>query len=189
MARDGKARVLNTDELKRLYSVIKSNKHSNRNICILDFSFMLGMRVSEICSLKLGDVTSMDEILKDGFTINGKGNKNRSIFLSNPKVRKHLISYLEDRKGDNLSLPLFKSQKSGFSPNSMGALMKRLYKKSGLDGCKSHSGRRNFATTLLQHKGVSIKNLQVLMGHSNISTTSIYVEHNDIELSNIVKGL
>ena len=63
-----------------------------------------------------------------------------------------------------------------------------MYVKAGIDGAKSHSGRRTFATRLIQ-KGADIRCIQVLMGHSSISITARYIQENPIQLSELVKGL
>jgi len=63
-----------------------------------------------------------------------------------------------------------------------------MFDAVGLKNCSSHSGRRTYATSL-DEQGVSIKNIQTLMGHQSISTTSIYLENNPIKLGEISKNL
>ena len=73
---------------------------------------------------------------------------------------------------------LITNQMSGkFSPNSLQQLFHRIYKSVGIIGASSHSGRRHYATKMAEG-GVSVTNLQTLMGHQNISTTSLYIDEN-----------
>ena len=122
-----------------------------------------------------------------------KGNKQRTVYLTNEKVRKVLQAYLDYQKERDGSLnpnsALFKSQINGkLSPNTLQMLFTRMYQAVGLDGASSHSGRRSFATKLLE-QGVGIRNVQTLLGHSSITTTSIYAEDNPYLLGNISRNL
>ena len=92
-----------------------------------------------------------------------------------------MIQYLTFRKeieGDlSLESPLITNQMSGkFSSASLQQLFKKMYTSVGIDG-SSHSGRRSFCTNLSE-SGVSITNLQTLMGHQSISTTALYINEN-----------
>ena len=92
----------------------------------------------------------------------------------NDKFKKVLIQYLNTRKeieGDlDLNAPLITNQMSGkFSSASLQQCFKKMYESVGIDA-SSHSGRRSFCTNLSEC-GVSITNLQTLMGHQSISTT------------------
>ena len=51
--REGQAKVLSHDELKRVYAVAAASRNGNRDVCIIDFSFRLGLRVKEIAALML----------------------------------------------------------------------------------------------------------------------------------------
>ena len=128
-------------------------------------------------------------ILKKAMT---KGEKIRTVYLVNNKVRQALTEYLNHRKMENnfyYEGPLFRSQTSGkFSPNTLQMLFSQMYKVAGISGASSHSGRRSFATRLLE-QGVSIKSMQTLLGHSSITTTSIYIEDNPYLLANISRNL
>ena len=121
-----------------------------------------------------------------------KGNKQRRFYLTNEKLTKVLIQYLEQRKLDKTDqpeAPLILSQKGKhFTPNSLQQLFSRMYQDCGLDGARSHSGRRSFCTRLLE-QGVGIRNVQTLMGHSSIATTAIYSEENPVLLGNISSNL
>lgn len=188
--KEGQAKVLDKNELDRVYAIAKSGRNGNRNVCLLDFSFRLGLRVKEMASLMIDDIIDVDGKIRESFHLKAKqakGNTGREIYLTNKKLRRNLETYLEDRDGD-LNRHLFKSQKTAFSPNTLQMLFKRLYKKAGVKGAKSHSGRRTFATRLIE-AGYDIKSVSTLMGHSNIQTTARYISANPVRLGEMVAGL
>jgi integrase/recombinase XerD len=81
---------------------------------------------------------------------------------------------------------LITNQMSGrFSSDSLQQLFKKMYTSVGIDG-SSHSGRRSFCTNLSEC-GVSITNLQTLMGHQSISTTALYINENPRILGKITE--
>ena len=188
--REGQAKVLNHDELKRVYAVAAAGRNGNRDVCIIDFSFKLGLRVKEIAALMLDDILDGNGKVRDSFHLKAdqaKGDKGRTIYLTNKKLRKNLEAYLAER-GNDPNRHLFKSQKTAFSANTMQMLIKRLYEKAGIKGAKSHSGRRTFATRLIE-AGYDIKSVSVLMGHSSIQTTSRYINENPVKLGGMVANL
>lgn len=198
MPREGKAKVLTENEFKRLLKIVLSGKNAKRNTALLYFSFGLGLRAKEMSLLKVNHVLDeTNDCLLEEINLTGnmtKGDKQRHIYLTNPKVQKMLLDYIEERKNDkkisfNYHSPLFVSQKGGkFSPNSLQQLFSQLYKQAGIIGASSHSGRRSFATKLIEG-GVDIKAVSRLMGHSSISMTAQYVEDNPMRLKRITQGL
>lgn len=108
----------------------------------MDFSFRIGLRVKDISNLKIDNVVDCEGRVLDSFHLivdQSKGDKRRTIFLTNKKLRKNLEVYLDERK-DDLNSHLFKTQKTAFTPNSLQQVFKRLYRKAGIEGAKSHSG-------------------------------------------------
>jgi integrase/recombinase XerD len=74
---------------------------------------------------------------------------------------------------------LLRSQKGGsFSANTLCQLFGELYRRAGIDGASSHSGRRGFITKLA-HNGISVRVIMELAGHKHLGTTQRYVEVND----------
>jgi len=151
------------------------------------------MRSKEMANLKIGDVCSSDGELFEECTLKksqSKGNRQRRFYLTNTKVIKVMTDYLKTRKDSDgkfdLYAPLITNQMSGkFSPRTMCQLFKRMYRAVGLDGnYTSHSERRTGASRLSEN-GVSIHNLQTLMGHQNISTTALYITENPTILGKI----
>ena len=79
----------------------------------------------------------------------------------------------------NLTDAFFYTQKrTGFTANTLAQHFFWLYKKAGLNGASSHSGRRTFITTLAA-KGVSVRVLAALAGHVRIYNTQSYIDVND----------
>lgn len=188
--REGQARVLTDRELKRLYAVAGSGRYGKRNVCLVDFSFLLGLRVKEMAALMIDDVTDEEGQIVGSFCLKAdqaKGGRGRTVYLTNRKLRSRLAEYLNTRTGD-LNRHLFKSQKTEFSPNTLQMLFKRLYRDAGIKGAKSHSGRRTFATRLIE-KGFDIKSVSLLMGHRSIQTTARYIQENPVKLGSMVAEL
>jgi len=191
----GKARVLTAQEFKKVIKMQKINIHGLRNAVLLHLSFYLGLRAKEMCSLTIETITDSTGALKKEVLLKRKmtkGNKQRRFYLTNDKLTKVLMQYLEKRKLNKTNqpeAPLILSQKGKhFTPNSLQQLFSRMYQDCGLDGASSHSGRRSFCTRLLE-QGVGIRNVQTLMGHSSIATTAIYSEENPVLLGNISSNL
>ena len=117
-----------------------------------------------------------------------KGGQRRSVFI-NKRLAKALDDYGLDKNLSNLDRPLFASQKGGhFSANTMCQLFLDIYKAIGLKDGSSHSGRRTYITRLA-NKGVGVRLLAALAGHSHISTTQRYIDVNSEQLSEAVELL
>jgi len=184
------AKVINDQEMKRLLAVIDASQHAARNRCAVMLSYFAGMRVGEIAKLKIGDVFEQDGqvreqiLLKAAYT---KGNHARTVLVSEKlkkKIQRYAISL--PQSSDN-ALPLLMTQKgTAFSANTLCQLFGELYRKAGIDGATSHSGRRSFITKLA-HSGVSAKVIMTLAGHKYLSTTQRYIDVNDEMLRSAVE--
>jgi len=181
---NGKAKVLNKTEFNRVVKFQISTRHGLRNVLLLHLSFFLGLRSKEMASLIIGDLMDVNGDLKEEVTLKRhqtKRGKQRRFYITNDKLKKVLIQYLNTRKeieGDlDLNATLIKNQMSGkFSSASLQQCFKKMYDSVGIDA-SSHSGRRSFCTNLSEN-GISITNLQTLMGHQSISTTALYINEN-----------
>jgi len=150
-----------------------------------------------MAALSVRDVLDLDGQLRDDVSLTAsmtKGGRPRTQYLTNPHVRSALKDYLDDRRNRegilfNHEAALFRSQKGRkFSPNTMQQLFHRLYRAAGVVGARSHSGRRWFATELIS-KGIDLKSVSVLMGHSSIAMTARYAEDNPQRLRRIAAEL
>ncbi|ENG0237255.1 tyrosine-type recombinase/integrase [Burkholderia multivorans] len=185
--------MLTESEFRRVINAVKKEAHAKRNVALLYTSFGLGLRAKELASLRIRHVLDGDGKLLDEINLDGsmtKGRKQRHAYLTNPKVADALRAYLDERREAegmlfNYDAPLFRSQKGGqFTPNTLQQLFQRMYSRARLQGASSHSGRRTFATTLIE-KGVDIKAVSTLMGHASIAMTARYVEDNPVRLKQI----
>jgi integrase/recombinase XerD len=185
------AKTLNQQELRRVLDYTATRKHSTRNRVLVLVSFLSGMRVGEIASLRYSDVVCADGTIKNEIYLTAeqtKGNEGRTVFVSD-RLRKELESYIVIYKPINTNRKFFYSQKStsdGFTANTLTQFFHYLYKRAGIDGASSHSGRRSFATNIAS-KGVGIRVLQKLLGHKNIQTTSVYIYASDDMLRKAVE--
>ena len=186
-----KAKTLNQQEIRRVLDFIASRKHAVRNRAILQTSFLSGMRVGEIASLRYGDVVGSDGKIKDQVLLTAdmtKGSEARIVFISE-RLSKELQTYANLYKPTDASLKFFYSQKKtsdGFSANTLTQHFHYLYRRAGIDGASSHSGRRSFLTSLCS-KGVSARVLMGLAGHKNLSTVQRYLDASDDMLRNAVE--
>ena len=177
------AKTLNSTELRRVLDYVATRKHAIRNRALVTTTFLSGMRVGEVASLRFKDVIDADGNVRNEIRLTAeqtKGNEARVVFVSE-KLKKELEQYLKAIKETDFNKKLFYSQKrtsDGFSANTLTQFFHFLYKRVGIDGASSHSGRRTFITNLAS-KGVGVRVLMSLSGHKNISTTQAYIDVND----------
>lgn len=143
-----------------------------RNIAVVELLFGTGIRVSELCALRLASVNLHNGFIK----VYGKGGKERVIQICQDVILEALHEYQ--------SLCLTPSRQNTFffinrlghnlSSQSVRIMIKKLALKSGiLKPVTPHTFRHTFATLLLE-EGVDIKYIQTILGHSSLATTQIY---------------
>ena len=143
-----------------------------RNHAIFSTFIFAGLRLQELTSLKYTDVDV------DGLTIfirKGKGNRDRIVPMSFT-LALSLKKYLEERKRLHVTCPEFFAsydRTKGFTENGCKNLVKQLRKASGIQ-FTAHKLRHTFATLKIEG-GCDIYSLSRMMGHSDITTTTIYL--------------
>ena len=181
--------LISTDELERLLLAPEgSDEKSLRDKAILELFFSTGLRVSELASLNR-DI----DLKKDEFSIRGKGEKIRMVFLSET-AKTAIKKYLDKRTDmeESLFLRLVKSKNENnetrLTPRSIERIVKHYAIKAGISKkVTPHIIRHSFATDLLQN-GADIRSVQMMLGHTNISTTQIYTHITDQQLKNVHKS-
>lgn len=177
--------LISAEELERLLKSTDGERlRSLRDKAMLELLFSTGLRVSELCSLNKDSI----DLNKEEFSIRGKGEKVRLVFLSE-RAKRALKNYLDKRTDINESLfiRIQNSTGSKITPRSVQRIIKYYAIKSGITKkLTPHGLRHMFATDLLQN-GADIRSVQRLLGHSNITTTQIYTHVTDAELKEIHK--
>ncbi len=181
---------LSPEELERLFAQPDINTpQGTRDKAILELLFSSGLRVSELVGLDKDHIN----LKRREFTVRGKGQKDRPIFIS-PKAADWIQKYL-DMRTDNVK-PLFlrysgKKQVdlSGnyhrLTARSVQRLVARYALLAGITKkVTPHTLRHSFATDLLMN-GADLRSVQAMLGHSNISTTQIYTHITDPHLKNV----
>jgi len=167
--------TLSPVEVTQLLNVsIKKSNHAQRNRTILELLYATGLRVSEMCALKIGDLSLQDAMLRTM----GKGNKERIVPIAGKTVELVNNYLLQDRPRyirNELEAHLFLSQQGRpLTRQRIWQIIKDQAKAAGIDKKISpHTLRHSCATHLLENGG-SLRVIQELLGHSDISTTQLY---------------
>ena len=183
------ATTLTSKEIKRVIQAIKLRKYAERDLTIFYFGLYSGLRAKELASLRVGNVYTTEGAVRDTFVLQKeqtKGSKARIVYVSS-SLKKVLENYRTQISVEEKDTYLFQTRKSKcFSANTMSQLFLNIFKSAQLNDASSHSMRRTFITELA-HKGINVRVLQQLAGHSDISTTQRYIDYNDKQLSNAVE--
>ncbi len=172
--------VLTKDEVRDLLKAVKLG----RNRLLLQFIYSSGVRVSEAVNMKADDVNLKERIGKVKL---GKGAKDRIIILSKNWC-KLARKYLDRKKVKSVFLFSKKNGKR-ISPDTVQRLVRIAAKRAGIQKeVTPHSLRHSFATHLLE-AGVNIRNIQELLGHSNLNTTQVYTHVSTEQLKKVESPL
>ena len=185
------AKILSEEEIRRLKKIVASTRYPDRNRLIVAFSFGAGLRACEIAGLLVKDVLTVNNEVKDTIYLDHwqtKGNKKQSIVVSR-RLQKEIWQYFGkfpylkvDREGH-----LFRTQcRKKFSSQTIQELFRNLYRDANIDNASSHSGRRQFITSLSEN-GTSVRIIQALARHSNLATTARYIDISHDKLKNAVE--
>lgn len=167
--------VLTIEEIDRIIDAVDLSKNEGqRNRAILETLYSCGLRVSELCNLKISDLYLAEGFIK----VEGKGSKQRLVPIS-PRAIKEIEHWFIDRNQGKI--------KSGFEDyvflarwgNNISRIMvfhmiKELAEKAGIKkNISPHTFRHSFATHLLEG-GANLRAIQSMLGHESIATTEIY---------------
>ena len=179
--------IVNTADFERFLNTPKGDDlRSLRDRAILEVFFSTGLRLSELC--KLDRYLNLE---RGEFTVRGKGEKLRTVFLSST-AQDAIKKYLSKRS-DTLETLFVSLTKDKENPKVVGPITSRSVqrmvnyyaKKAGvMHKITPHGLRHLFATDLLMN-GADLRSVQELLGHSNISTTQIYTHVTNKHLQDV----
>lgn len=179
--------LISSVELSRLRAAPDTKTlEGKRDKAILELLFSTGLRISELCGLSIDDV----DLTRDEFSVRGKGDKVRVVFLSSD-ARTALQTYLKSRKDMDDALFVRYGRKANdggelrIHPRAVQRLLKKYAAEAGITRkVTPHVIRHSFATDLLQN-GADIRSVQALLGHASINTTQVYTHVTDKHLREV----
>lgn len=170
-----------------LESIDPSAPLGRRDLAILELFYSSGLRLAELCGLRLETIDFEEGFLR----ITGKGNKTRVVRMGT-KAREAIAAYLANERPSlvrkRTSSHLFLSVRGGaLSPDRVRQIVKERAKAAGIEqNVYPHLLRHSFATHLLEG-GADLRVIQELLGHADISTTQIYTHVDRQRLKSIHK--
>ena len=172
--------TLSTEEIDRLIGSIEdSTTKGLRDRAILEVLYSCGLRVSELCDLKLGDLFFGEGYIR----VIGKGDKQRLVPMSSI-ARSRIQLYMDVRRKERRKEEILFLNNRGkkLTRVMIFTIIKQAAQRAGIDKKISpHTFRHSFATHLLEG-GANIRQVQELLGHENILTTEIYTHLDDSHL-------
>ena len=168
--------VLTLEEIDDIINAIDlATPEGQRNRAIIEVLYSCGLRVSELCSLRMSDLYLKEQFIR----VTGKGDKQRLVPISSRAIAE-LEAYFEDRnriaikRGYEDYVFISERLKKPLSRITVFYHIKELVERLGIKKSVSpHTFRHSFATHLLEG-GANLRVIQVMLGHESISTTEIY---------------
>ncbi len=176
--------ILSTTEMQEILETIKINDHiSCRNRCMLELMYATGLRVSELINLNVSSINLYMGYIK----VIGKGDKERIVPIG--EIAKIILEIYLNQYRDKFikkesSLLFFNNHGNKLSREEFYIILKQVINKTSINKKISpHTIRHSFATHLLEN-GADLRSIQELLGHSDISTTTIYTHISNQKIKN-----
>ena len=159
-----------------------SNKTEKRDKAIIEMLYATGMRISELINLKVTDIDMKRNVVK----VLGKGSKERLIPFGDAAFDA-LSTYLSNREKSSCKEIFLSNRGTKLSRVAVWQRIKIYLTRENLKNTISpHTLRHAFATHLL-NRGADLRSVQLLLGHSDLSTTQIYTHIAKQRLSDVLK--
>jgi integrase len=186
MALGKQAKTLSKTQIDTATAFLLTRRHGLRDQTVFLLSIRAGLRAKEIANLKWSMVLNADGEVGNAIHLTDSASKGKSgrIIPLNKQLRFNLVQMLAIAVQDHRFAPeaayLVKTERSSHtSAQAIVNMFKRWYGDLGLLGCSSHSGRRTFITNAakkISTVGGSLRDVQMLAGHSSLAVTQRYIE-------------
>jgi integrase len=180
------AKTLSRQQIEAVSSYLINRRHGLRDQTIFNLSIRSGLRAKEIASLTWAMVTTSDGKIGNSIHLTNLASKGKSgrIIPMNKAVKENLgrllLEQQEIRHFDITTAYVITTERAKLtSAQSIVNMFSKWYGDLGLLGCSSHSGRRTFITNAarkISSVGGSLRDVQMLAGHSSLSVTQRYIE-------------
>ena len=186
MALGKQAKILSKKQIDQLIWYVGTLRHPLRNEVIVMLSTRAGLRAKEIAGLTWSMITDADGDIASSIHLTDKASKGRGgrIIPLNMQLRLQLADLLEHEQKhhrfDIATSHVIRTERSPkTSPQAIVNMFSSWFDDTGLIGCSSHSGRRTFITNAarkISTVGGSLRDVQMMAGHSSLSVTQGYIE-------------
>lgn len=180
------AKTLSRQQIEAVSAYLLNRRHGLRDQTIFLLSIRSGLRAKEIASLTWAMVTTSDGKIGDAIHLTNVASKGKSgrIIPMNKAVKENLDRLLlEQQKIRHFDITtayvITTERAKQTSAQSIVNMFSKWYRELGLLGCSSHSGRRTFITNAarkISSVGGSLRDVQMLAGHSSLAVTQRYIE-------------
>lgn len=180
------SKVLNKSQIEMVSTYLRSKRNGLRNQTIFLLSVKSGLRAKEISKLSWKEVCDSNGEVDNCISLTNRSSKGLSgrIIPLHKDVRHNLIELLDNHKQfrsfDINTSFVVRTERSPFTTSqSIVNMFQKWYRTLGLVGCSSHSGRRTFITETskkISLCGGSLRDVQMMVGHSSLQTTQRYIE-------------
>jgi integrase/recombinase XerD len=187
MALGKQAKTLSPKQIEVAMSYLATTRHGLRNRVIFLMSVKAGLRAKEIAALTWSMVVDASGQLGTAINLTNdasKGSSGGRVIPMNKELRATLLQWFDQakqRKGFDLHTDrVIRTERApATSAQSVVNMFAGWYRDLGFVGCSSHSGRRSFITNAarkISTVGGSVRDVQLMAGHSNLNTTQRYIE-------------
>ena len=180
------AKTLNKSQIEMLRGILRSKRNGLRNETIFLLSIKSGLRSKEISMLNWKMVSKSDGTIDDYINLTNSSSKGRSgrIIPLHKDIKENLKMMLTQQKrkhgfDQNINFVVRTERSLSTTSQAIVNMFQSWYKRFGLLGCSSHSGRRTFITETskkISLVGGSLRDIQMMVGHSSLQTTQRYIE-------------
>lgn len=181
------ARTLNSNQVKLVLKFLETKRNTVRNKVIFLLSVKAGLRAMEIAHLKWDMLLTSNGAVDHKIQLPNRAAKLNSgrVIPLNSVLREHLCFLFEQdglHRSPGGEFVVRTERNRCTTPQVLVNMFQSWYTQLGFSGCSSHSGRRTFITNAarkISTVGGSIRDVQILAGHSSLKTTERYIDRSD----------